>query len=543
MRNLIDIRFSGYLSFENEAALENIKNVNLIIGKNNSGKTNALYAVKCALNSEQDDIPFPKKLSIKQKITDDAIKKFFDKSISVGSVGNFYDYGRTFVNSDITYDLVHKDKYDRPTLSNIMPKSNILRVQNCFENVAEYLYDSITDKIGAINAERNIMPEEYWVRPLSANGDGATSVITYYLTNSKKDESIVEKQLLDTFNYILGEDAHFEAIKIQQNGDPPDDNRWEIFLIENDYKIPLSNMGSGLKTILLVLINLIICQQEDSSKTFLFEELENNLHPALQRRLFDFIYDFAVKNDLTVFISSHSHVAINCFFNKEFANIYHVEKQDGKSTIKKIENYLDKVAILDDLDVRASDLLQSNGIIWVEGPSDRVYIKTWIDLLDSHLKENEHYQFVYYGGKLLSHYTANDEKELINILLTNRNSAIVIDSDKRSQTSSISYTKTRIKKEFEDKGLLCWITKGKEIENYLSANSVNKYFSSNLPQIKQYELFPEYIKKQYGNFADHKVSFANEIVGSIDESDLSVLDLKQQMKKLIQQIKKWNHMQ
>ena len=33
--------------------------------------------------------------------------------------------------------------------------------------------------------------------------------------------------------------------------------------------------------------------------------------------------------------------------------------------------------MLNDLDVRASDLLQSNGIIWVEGPSDRIYIKRW----------------------------------------------------------------------------------------------------------------------------------------------------------------------
>ena len=31
--------------------------------------------------------------------------------------------------------------------------------------------------------------------------------------------------------------------------------------------------------------------------------------------------------------------------------------------------------VLSNLGIRASELLQSNGVIWVEGPSDRVYIK------------------------------------------------------------------------------------------------------------------------------------------------------------------------
>lgn len=32
-----------------------------------------------------------------------------------------------------------------------------------------------------------------------------------------------------------------------------------------------------------------------------------------------------------------------------------------------------------DLGYRPSDLLQANAIIWVEGPSDRIYINHWLD--------------------------------------------------------------------------------------------------------------------------------------------------------------------
>ena len=111
-----------------------------------------------------------------------------------------------------------------------------------------------------------------------------------------------------------------------------------------------------------------------------------------------------------MFLTTHSHVAINAFCNKEMAQIYHVVKKNGVSSLHKIDDYIAKSSLLDDLDVRASDLLQSNGIIWVEGPSDRVYIKRWLEIFDKdRLEEGRDYQILYYGGRLLSHYSADDE--------------------------------------------------------------------------------------------------------------------------------------
>ncbi len=40
----------------------------------------------------------------------------------------------------------------------------------------------------------------------------------------------------------------------------------------------------------------------------------------------------------------------------------------------KVEHFLDKNSILSDIGFKASDILQANGVIWVEGPSDRIYI-------------------------------------------------------------------------------------------------------------------------------------------------------------------------
>lgn len=62
--------------------------------------------------------------------------------------------------------------------------------------------------------------------------------------------------------------------------------------------------------------------------------------------------------------------------------------------------------------------------------------------------------------------------ELIKLLRINQNSAIVIDSDRTKSDAELNETKTRITEECKEAGVLCWITAGREIENYLTAESV-----------------------------------------------------------------------
>ena len=349
-------------------------------------------------------------------------------------------------------------------------------------------------------------------------------------------------------------DSIFNGITIQKTKR----EEWEIFLYENENRFPLSKMGSGLKTIILVLLNLLVMPYIASYGTipesevhyenmvFAFEELENNLHPALQRRLFDYIYKFSIKQDTTILLTSHSHVAINMFADMENAKLYHVNKEKGKSSIHKVDDFITKCEILSDLDVRASDLLQSNGIIWVEGPSDKVYIKRWLEIWgDKDLVEGKDYQFLYYGGRILSHFTADTENKddnLIKILSTNRNSAIVIDSDICGERKDINDTKKRIREEFEASNLFCWITDGKEIENYISYQAINSAYNSDLDrQCKKNEIFPNYITKVIEKARFDKVAFAHRVIEYInDDNSKDILDLKDTIIELSNTIKQWN---
>jgi len=140
--------------------------------------------------------------------------------------------------------------------------------------------------------------------------------------------------------------------------------------------------------------------------------------------------------------------------------------------------------VLDRMGSRASEALQSNAVIWVEGPSDRTYIKHWFDLLGGRVVEGRDYSVMFYGGDLLAHLTMDADTEVqeyIKLLRINRNSAIIIDSDKTYQAEPIRETKRRVKEEAEQIGKIAWITRGKEIENYLQPAFVERVFGEAIP--------------------------------------------------------------
>lgn len=399
-----------------------------------------------------------------------------------------------------------------------------------------------------LGAERNIVPEkEIDSEELDMTGVGASNLVRKIINYNQYDETIIEDTLLEALNTIIYPDSMYSGIRIQQVKQG-DQFYWEIFLQEGNQRYALSKMGSGLKTIILVLLNLLIIPElkeySGHKIIYAFEELENNLHPALQRRLFDYLYKYSCDKNVFIFLTTHSHVAINTFCEKDLAQILHVTKEGGISTLHKIDNFFEKSELLNDLDVRASDLLQANGIIWVEGPSDRVYLKRWIEIWGGgELEEGRDYQFLYYGGRLLSHYTAEaEERELINVLLTNRNAAIVIDSDKKGAYYHINNTKKRIQKEFQSANLFCWITQGKEIESYISHIAIELALGKKVKrQCEQYELFPDYIAGLYPQFGNEKVIFAKRVCKFITSSNSDkMLDLKSQTEKLIGVINKWN---
>lgn len=415
------IQFSGYKLFCDETMvdLDKITNVNVIIGKNNSGKSSLLDVIEMAYDeaffkNHKREVDL---IRVWLPMTKDMVQAIFSGYSGIGE-WNATNYWEKVEGKNVQFEFGGTRSSKNPSGYRAITTGDIpLENQSYFlRGINHFELEKRNDVFRRLSAERNIVPEKEQDLELSSTGEGASNLVRVFLNDSTYDEKVIEVWLLHALNKIMYPEAEFESIRIQQRR-IKDKSVWEIYLKEKGMeRVPLSKSGSGIKTIILVLLNLLVVpmllQNSGKKIAYGFEELENNLHPAMQRKLFDYIYEYAVEKDICVFITTHSHVAINAFFDKDKACIYHVVKHNKGATVKRIESYIDKTEILDDLDIKASDILQANGIIWVEGPSDRIYIKKWLEIFcNNQYQEGKHYQFLYYGGRLLSQYSAEEETD------------------------------------------------------------------------------------------------------------------------------------
>ncbi len=294
----------------------------------------------------------------------------------------------------------------------------------------------------------------------------------------------------------------------------------------------LDHLGSGIHEIIYFAVACTVCH----NAIICIDEPEIHMHPSLQRKFLEYISE---NTDNQYFIATHSASFLNT--NCKNISIFMVSKEKTEFTkCSYVSSQYELSNLVDLLGCKASDILQSNCIIWVEGPSDRLYINYWIQGRDKRYKEGVHYSIMFYGGKLLSHLTTSesDNNDLIKLMSINRNSYIVIDSDKRKASDDINETKKRIRKEFKS---YCWITEGREIENYINNDQYFKVLSYFLPNSKpKNNKFDNRLKLNNSKSVISKVDFAKELIVKYPEPNYDQFDLSNRIDNLISFIDKAN---
>lgn len=564
------LRASNFKCFGAEPqGFDDIKPINLIIGRNNSGKSTLLDLLAVAA-STSPHIPesswhagnTPELIS-ETALSDTELAQVFLPNVSGGEIGDNHSVmRRPLLGARIKVALswrageinrfrsvdVSLRSHGRPELAALpeyAARLSNLPDRNRLRGLA----------FRRLLAERNIKPEpDDSSLVIEGDGHGATNLIQSFLNKAHLPSQLVEVTLLEALDTVFGPDGRFTRILCQHHATQ---NNWEIYLEEaGKGRIPLSLSGSGLKTIVLALcfVHLLPVVEKSPLKGFIFafEELENNLHPALQRRLLSYLAELAVTQEFPLFLTSHSNVAIELFSKRQDAQIVHVTHNGRTAATRTVRAYVDRKGLLDDLDVRASDLLQSNGVIWVEGPSDRIYVNRWIELWSGgDLVEGNHYQCVFYGGRLLAHLNAEaleEGEQGVAILQVNRNAALVIDSDKRDAATTVNKTKLRLLAEMESIDALGWITDGREIENYIPAEAISAWLgdSSGPPEmVGSFESFFAYIDRleegRGRRYEKQKPLLAEEVTPYFTKDNLaSVPGLKDKLDRLCGEIRRWN---
>jgi predicted ATP-dependent endonuclease of OLD family len=547
----------NYKCFDSSGGgFEKIFPINIIIGKNNSGKSSLIDLIQFVVKPDNDfalrgrDNSKPEVL-ITHNLTESEISSIFHSNSGGGGIpgNNHFEYGKRFIDKLYTYQI---DENGRKFFKNISAEY-VPQARTPIDGLVNSIQNPFIYKIFCkITAERDVIPEVSNAEIiLSPNGTGATNYIQQIINRTNRDSRLIEIELLKELNSIINPDIKFTRIFVQLN----DNSYWELFFEDfNNKRIPLSKMGSGVKTVLLVLLNLIVRpvieNKTKDSYIFAFEELENNLHPSLQRRLYNYIIKYSESNSSYFFLTTHSNVVIDAFGTNINTQLVHVTNNGDISTSNTILTYNGTKQILSDLGIKASDLLQSNGVIWVEGPSDRNYINKWLEILSPQLKEGLHYSIMFYGGRLLANLSFDYDwfnTDVIPLLKINKNAFVVIDRDGKTINVKLNNTKIRINQEIGDNN--CWITNGREIENYLSDKIVSNWlfekhhYKSKFTNDKNIKLEDnilnsnDKIKLKY-NLS--KTLYSSEISEYIDRDSMNLLDLITNLDSLIKRILEWN---
>ncbi len=271
-----------------------------------------------------------------------------------------------------------------------------------------------------------------------------------------------ERNQIKEFEDFLEEMIFFEKINLI----PKYDDDVLHIKIGDKPQLEIYNLGDGLQTIICIVFPIFL---KRNKPTLVFiEEPETHLHPNWQGLLIKALLSFEKHQ---FFISTHS----SSFINLTDCSIYNVFNDNGKKHIVHSKLESDKLKILNQLGYKQSDLFQTNFMVWVEGPSDKVYISHWLKTIDSELIEGQHFSIMFYGGSTYKHFLKGDSEFSLDFLKTiNQNFGIILDSDRKKKNEKLNVKKQEIKKLFDDNGAFCWVTKLREIENYIAISDFEK---------------------------------------------------------------------
>lgn len=291
------------------------------------------------------------------------------------------------------------------------------------------------------------------------------------------------------------------------------------FTFKDSLSLSSNEIGTGYTMLYILLMEI----ERNSKKVVVIDEIESHLQPGLTRILMRIIKD---KSNIQYIVATHSPAVMET--SRENDYLYRFQKDECACTIDGFFRHhrssgTEDAKILrevcNELGVIPGDALLTNCVIWVEGPSEIFWIRTWISKylsiyknsnnLEDTIIEGLHYSILMTGGGNIANYSFSEDEiccsdividEKLRVLRINPNPFVIIDSDNANAESQKFKRAMRFAaelncqnklnnlfaqsvigndNEINDKYNLIpnfWMLEGKELENYVHPQLLKDFY-------------------------------------------------------------------
>lgn len=462
--------------------LIDLQKINVICGRNNSGKSTFLDALNRPYN-EVDKSP-----DVGISFSEETVKVFeraFENRVYSHIAGHYLSVISDIANEnescwfandrDQFFQLVN-ERASVPRQINVGDDENPVIIDNSIRTTSDddvKIYQALNDgwntffNVDGIKHGNRIRPVLVspkrsleltkainTAEPVDQTGVGLLNYLFFAQNqNEQSPDKKVYNKILTAFVEISS-GYEFTIVANQQNSISlsfkSSDSDW----------IDASACGLGLRDLLVILYFSI----SGKHNLILLEEPENHIHPDIQKKLLRFLKE---KTDKQYFIATHS----NVFLNSTYVDrVFFTEFKDG---LINLSDATSRAKILHSLGYSVTENLVSDLIILVEGSSDKEVLEEFLSKIGFDAKYDIKIWIL--GGDEMT-------KQDLSVFSQDRKVVALIDQDPQSEKTRLEFQKN-----CEENSIHCHKLERYSIESYFSVRALKENFNKydiRIPEIE-----------------------------------------------------------